>query len=79
MTGRGGGGSVGAMKLKDLPKNQPLGGVRFRHPDGDIYFWHSQWQKGVWGKKSLTDEQVFPLHVDNLSDALEWEVAEGAK
>jgi hypothetical protein len=63
------------VKIKDLPSDRSLGGVRFRFPgDGKIYFWHSQWQKGVWGKKHPKDTQVHPLHVEDLKDALEWEV-----
>lgn len=63
------------MKIKDLPPNQGLGGVRFRYPgDGKAYYWHSQWQKGVWGKKNMSDDQVFPLFCDDLMDAMEWEV-----
>jgi hypothetical protein len=67
-------------KIKDLNSNIGLGGVRFRYPgDGQLYYWHSQWQKGVWGKKRPTDEQVFPLNCDDLKDALEWEVVEDTK
>lgn len=62
-------------RIKDLPPNQGLGGVRFRYPgDGQAYYWSSQWQKGVWGKKDLNSSQVFPLFCEDLKDALEWEV-----
>lgn len=63
------------MKIKDLPKDRGLGGVQFIFPgDGQKYFWHSQWAKGVWGKKTPDDNGVFPLHVEDLREALEWEV-----
>lgn len=64
-----------SMKIKELPEGTGLGNVRFRYPgDGQLYYWHSQWQKGVWGKKSLQIDQVFPLFCDDLSEAAEWEV-----
>jgi len=64
-----------SMKLKDLPANQSLGGVRFRYPkDGQLYYWLSQWEKGVWGKKDMGSERIYPLFCENLSEALEWEV-----
>ena len=44
--------------------------------DGETYYWASQWQKGVWGKKDLKSERLFPLFVENLEEALEWEVVE---
>lgn len=63
------------MKIKDLKEQGSLGNVRFIYPaDGQKYYWHSQWPKGVWGKKSPKSEQVFPLHVNNLAEALEWEI-----
>lgn len=65
------------MKIKDLPK---IGGARFRYPgDGKLYYWHSQWQKGVWGKKDLSSDKVFPLFCENLTDALDWEVLQPLK
>jgi hypothetical protein len=64
------------MKIKDLPQDIPLTGVRFIYPnDGKSYYWFSQWRKGVWGKKNPHDKEVIPLFVYNLEDALEWEVA----
>lgn len=63
------------MKIKDLQPDQDLASVRFRYPgDGQLYYWHSQWAKGVWGKREKNSEQVFPLFCDPLKDALEWEV-----
>lgn len=61
------------MKIKDLKTG--LGGIRFRYPgDGQLYYWHSQWQKGVWGKKSMAENKAYPLFVADLKDALEWDV-----
>jgi hypothetical protein len=63
------------MKIKDLPEDINLGGTRFIYPlDGQPYYWHSQWQKGVWGKKDLHSQQVFPLFCNDLLEALEWDV-----
>jgi hypothetical protein len=65
------------MKIKELPKGISLGGIRFIYPnDGKKYYWSSQWGKGVWGKKDLKSGQIFPLFVEDLKDALEWEVVE---
>ena len=63
------------MKIKDLPQDIPLTGTRFIYPvDGKSYYWSSQWQKGVWGKKDMSSNQIFPLVVEDLKEALEWEV-----
>ena len=65
------------MKIKDLPENISLRGTRFIYPrDGKPYYWSSQWQKGVWAKKKMDSKQLFPLFVNNLEEALEWEVSE---
>lgn len=64
-----------ARRIKDLPPDESLTGVRFKYPkDGKPYYWVSQWQKGVWGKRNISDNQVFPLFCDDLAEALEWEV-----
>lgn len=61
------------MKIKDLPKDKSLLGIRFTYPGyGKAYYWHSQWPKGVWGKRKPSDSQVFPLFCDNLEQALDW-------
>jgi hypothetical protein len=63
------------MKIKDLPFHQSLTDVRFIYPtDGKPYYWHSQWPKGVWGKKDLHSPQTFPLFCNDLLEALEWDV-----
>ena len=65
------------MKIKDLPENSTLNNVRFIYPgDGKAYYWTSQWQKGIWGKKDSNSGQIFPLFVENIRDALEWEIAD---
>lgn len=65
------------MKIKDLPRHTSMKGIRFVYPgDGQKYYWASQWQKGVWGRKDANSQQVFPLFVSALSDCLEWEVVE---
>ena len=64
------------MKIKDLPKDSSLAGVKFKAPNGIIGIWCSQWQKGIWYKKDIHDTQVFPLLVDSLEEALEFDVLE---
>lgn len=65
------------MKIKDLPKDKLLDGVVFLHPEsGERCIWKSRWQKGVWFKKDAASDQVFPLQVENLQDALEFEVVQ---
>jgi hypothetical protein len=65
------------MKIKDLQANQSLKGVRFIYPkDGEEYYWVSQWAKGVWGRKEPSSLSIFPLHVDDLKETLEWEITE---
>lgn len=64
------------MKIKDLKPTVPLSGTTFRHPEtGEKVIWVSQWNRGVWFKKDADNNQVFPLPVENIQDALEFEVA----
>lgn len=63
-------------RIKDLPPDRSLRGVHFRTPDGVEGYWYSQWRKGVWCKKAMTLDQVFPVFLANLQEALEWEVIE---
>lgn len=63
------------MKIKDLPENKSLGNVKFIYPvDGKVYYWRSQWEKGVWATETPTSSRLIPLFCDNLTDALEWKV-----
>jgi hypothetical protein len=63
------------VKIKDLPETQSLLGVRFLYPgDNQPYYWSSQWEKGVWGKKDMGSGQIFPLFCGDLKEVLEWEV-----
>lgn len=65
------------MKIKDLPQDSSLANIRFICPnDGQTYYWYSQWTKGVWGKKDINSGQIFPLVVDDLTEVLEWEIAD---
>jgi hypothetical protein len=61
------------MKIKELPKDTNLGGLKVKTPKGVVGFWKSQWQVGVW----LSDgesSQVYPQFVNELEEVLEWEV-----
>jgi hypothetical protein len=62
-------------KIKDLPSDRSLENVRFRYPgDGQAYYWAGQWGKGVWGKKDISSQKIFPLSVNDIQQALEWEL-----
>jgi len=69
-------------RIKDLPKDINLRGVKFHDPKtGTTGFWYSQWgyqdgKAGIWWKKDMKSESVFPLFLDNLNEALEFEVME---
>lgn len=69
------------LRLKDLPQDQSLGGVRFKHPQtGATCIWCSQWgykdgKAGVWYKTDEKSTQIHPLFLDKLEEALEFEVA----
>jgi hypothetical protein len=68
------------VKIKDLPKNKSLINIKFKHPKtGETCFWLSQWgypegKAGVWYKKDLGSDRVFPLSLNKLEEALELEV-----
>ena len=63
-------------RIKDLPEDADLSKIRFKSPDGNIWYWYSQWEKGIWCKKNLSDTQIFPLFIDSLQNALEFEVVD---
>lgn len=63
--------------INDLPEGVTLDCVRFIYPgDGQAYYWVSQWDKGVWGKKNPADKEMFPLQVNDLRECLKWELAD---
>lgn len=62
-------------KIKDLPGDEVLDGQPFIHPQtGETCYWRSQWEKGVWFRKSLTETRVYPIELENAEDALEFEI-----
>jgi hypothetical protein len=69
-------------KIKDLPPNINLRGVKFHDPKtGTTGYWFSQWgyengKAGIWWKKDMKSGQVFPLFLDDLKEALEFYVVE---
>jgi hypothetical protein len=71
---------VKKMKIKDLPQDTNLRGVKFRDPKTKTTgYWYSQWgyddgKAGVWWKRDMASGQIFPLFLDNLREALEFEV-----
>lgn len=63
--------------IKDLPPNQNLGGIKFKHPEtGEICIWTSQWQRGIFYKKDIDDSQIFPLFVNDIKEALKFELVQ---
>lgn len=70
------------MKIKDLDGRKSLGGQRFKHPEtGETCYWVSQWgyetgKAGVWYRKDPLSHAVFPIYLNNLKEALEFEVVE---
>jgi hypothetical protein len=69
-------------KIKDLPADINLRGVKFHdRKTGTKGYWFSQWgyedgKAGIWYKKDIKSGAVFPLFLDNLQEALEFEVIE---
>lgn len=62
-------------KIKDLPNAfGNLDKVKVKTFDGFEGWWVSQWAKGVWLRKEKGDPQVHPQFVEDLTEALEWEV-----
>jgi hypothetical protein len=67
-------------KIKDLPPNDSLTGVKFHDPrSGTKGYWYSQWgyengKAGIWYKRDMKSGAIFPLFLDNLKEALEFEV-----
>lgn len=67
------------MKIKDLPPETNMGGVKVKLPNGIVGYWKSQWgypegKAGVW----LTDgktTRIYPQFLDSLEETLEWEIA----
>ncbi len=70
------------MKIGDLPKDTNLRGVKFHDPKtGTTGFWYSQWgypdgRAGVWWKKDMKSGEMCTLFLDDLFEALEFEVME---
>jgi len=76
---------LAGLKIKDLPENASLGGVKFHDPTtGTTGYWFSQWgypngKAGVWWKPDMNSGAIFPLFLDNLEQTLEWDVLEETK
>jgi len=72
------------MLIKDLEKGQALENIKFKHPEtGKTVIWKSQWGyeeggAGLWYRdpEEENSERVFPLFLDSLEEALEFEVVE---
>lgn len=63
------------MKIKELDENKSLDGIKFIYPgDKTQYYLTGMWNKGVWAKKDLKSQQIFPLFFETIGDFFEWEV-----
>jgi hypothetical protein len=73
------------MKIKDLPDNTNLGGIKFHDPKTDTTgYWYSQWDyneggAGVFYKEHMESTRIFPLCLNSLKEALEFDVIEENK
>ncbi|HNV97357.1 MAG TPA: hypothetical protein PKL13_03505 [bacterium] len=69
-------------RIKDLDPYKSLGGVKFKHPQtGETCIWVSQWgypdgKSGIFYKKDINSNQIYPLFIDTLEESLEYEVVE---
>jgi len=71
------------MKVKDLPKDRPLNGIKVKIPSKfryhltlaglmkDEVYIRSTWERGVWVKEDLAASRMFPLCIDP-KEVLEW-------
>lgn len=68
------------MKIKDLPEHKSLEGIKFHDPKTNTTgYWVSQWgyedgKAGIWYKKDMEETRTYPLFLDKLTEALEFEV-----
>jgi len=72
------------MKIRDLPKSSALRGTKFKLPTGEEVYWYSQWgypdgKAGIWYKKDMKESQVHPFFLDELIEALDYEVVDSDK
>lgn len=65
------------MTIRDLPSGTKMEDVQFINPyDNEKYWWISQWDRGVWGKKDKSSSTITPIFVEDLSEVLDWEVVQ---
>ena len=55
-------------------KINDLVGLKIKAPNGEVGYWHSSWNSGVWIKKKKTDNHVYPIFVESLDECLNWEI-----
>lgn len=64
-------------KIKDLPPNTNMGGIKVKTPDGKVGYWASQWHKGIWLSAHPTGGgKIYPQFINDLQECLEWELAD---
>ena len=68
------------MKLKNLDLKISLEGIKVKTPTGIVGYWKSQWgysegKAGVWLSDGKTT-RVYPIFLNKLSEAMEWDIAE---
>ncbi len=62
------------MKIKDLDPKTNLGGLKVKTTTGEVGYWESQWNKGVWLSREGKGGRVFPIFIEDLKETMEWEV-----
>lgn len=67
--------SLIGTKLKDLPGDTSLNILKVKTSEGVVGYWKSQWVRGVFLSDGESD-RVYPQFLDDLADALEWEVTD---
>lgn len=62
------------MKIKHLDPKTNLGGIKVKTTSGQVGYWKSQWQKGVWLTDTRDATKVNPVFVEDLKEVMEWEI-----
>ena len=65
------------MKLCDLAKYENLKGKKVKTTDGQVGYWVSQWEAGVWLSKTEDGNgRIYPIFVNSLKECLNWELTD---
>ena len=69
-------------RLKDLPKDKQLVGLKIKIPKdkrtltdySDKMYIYSGWNKGLWLKKKMEDQRIFPYFFESFDDIKDLEI-----